>query len=148
MEAQATIPDAVRKTCEAYTEGLSAVMKALEHLPRESGEAHRRMVEQWLTLARTSKDSFVAALNQGFELWERECRRAVGAPHAPGIPGAAGNPLAVWAETWKHALETYAGGGAADVYREAIRRQGELVQQTLEEGMRAWQRLWEPAGRK
>jgi hypothetical protein len=35
-------------------------MKAIEDLPRDSGELHRHAVEQWLGLARTNKDSFVA----------------------------------------------------------------------------------------
>jgi hypothetical protein len=148
MEAQAAISEVIRKTCEAYAEGLSAVMKALESLPRESGEAHRRMVERWLDLARASKDSFITALNQGFELWERECRRAVGAPHAPGATGPGGNPLEAWADGWRRTLDAFAGSAVTDAYREAVRRQGEMVQRALEDGMRAWQGLWQPAGRK
>jgi hypothetical protein len=148
MNGAAGIPDAIRKACEAYVEGLAAVMRALANLPREGGEAHRRMVEQWLILARTSKDSFVAALNQSLDLWERECRRAVGAPHAAGVTFPGGNPLEGRAETWKRGIEMFAAGPAADAYREAVRRQGELVQQSLEEGMPAWQRLWQPAERK
>ncbi|HET8578013.1 MAG TPA: hypothetical protein VFO18_13015 [Methylomirabilota bacterium] len=148
MNAQATIPEAIKKTCEAYTEGLSTVMRALESLPREAGESHRRMVEQWLVLARTSKDSFIAALNQGFDLWERECRRAVGAPHATGAFGAWANPLEPWADTWRRTVETFTGGAMANAYSEAIRRQSDMVQQSLEESMRAWQRLWQPVERK
>src|SRR5207244_13099430 len=84
MENDANFADAVRKTFEAYTEALSAVMKALEQLPKQGGDAHRQTVEQWLTLARMSKESVVAAINQGFDLWERACRRLVGVPHDTG----------------------------------------------------------------
>src|SRR5437667_9852130 len=83
MENAANFADAVRQTFEAYTEALSAVMKALEKLPKEGGDAHRQMVEQWLDLARMSKKSVVAAINQGFDLWEREDRRLIGAAHSP-----------------------------------------------------------------
>jgi len=64
LEAQAILTDAIRKTSEVYTEALAAAMKALADLPRESGELHRRAVEQWLGLARTNKENFVAAVNQ------------------------------------------------------------------------------------
>jgi hypothetical protein len=67
MEAQATLSDAIRKTCEVYAESLGTVMKALADLPRESGELHRRALEQWLGLARINKDSFLAAVNRSFD---------------------------------------------------------------------------------
>jgi len=149
MDTQSTIPDTMRKTSEAYAEALSAVTKMLEGMPKQGGEAYRRMVEEWLELARTSKESFIAAVNQSFELWERECRRAVGAPHAPGTAMPGRNPMEAWLESWDRAIEAFRGaGGLGEVYREAVRRQAELVQQTLQEGVRAWQRLWQPTERK
>src|SRR5438552_18237797 len=93
MENDANFADAVRKTFEAYTEALSAVMKAIEKLPKQGGDAHRQMVEQWLALARMSKESVVAAINQGFDLWERECRRLARAPHSPGPAQLAGSMI-------------------------------------------------------
>jgi hypothetical protein len=68
MEAQAILTDAIRKTSEVYGEALAATMKAIADLPRERGELHRRAVEQWLGLARTNKDNFGAAVNQGFDI--------------------------------------------------------------------------------
>ena len=148
MEAQAILTDAIRKTSEVYTEALAAVMKALADMPRESGELHRRAVEQWLGLARTNKDNFVAAVNQGFDIWERECRRLLGAPHQTGalIPGA--NPMEVWLENWQRAVAAMTMGGVpGEPYRELVRRQTELVQQALLDGAGVWRRLWQPADR-
>src|SRR5438876_10540436 len=82
MENDANFADAVRQTFEPHTEALSAVMKALEQLPKQGVDAHRQTVEQWHALARMSKESVVAAINQGFDLWERESRRHVGAHHS------------------------------------------------------------------
>src|SRR5206468_12775783 len=90
MENAANFADAVRQTFEAYTEALSAVMKALEQLPKEGGDAQRQTVEQWLALARMSKESVVAAIKQGFDLWARESRRLVGAPHLLGRASVSG----------------------------------------------------------
>jgi len=101
MENAANFADAVRQTFEAYTEALSAVMKALEQLPKQGGDAHRQTVEQWLALARMSKESVVAAINQGFDLWERECRRLVGAPHSPGPASVSGAMIDALAESWR-----------------------------------------------
>ena len=35
------------------------------------------LVENWLRVARMSKDGVITALEQGFKLWEREIRRTV-----------------------------------------------------------------------
>lgn len=148
MEAQATLSDAIRKTCEVYAESLGTVMKALADLPRESGELHRRALEQWLGLARINKDSFVAAVNQSFDIWERECRRLLGAPHPPGALPPGANPMEVWLENWQRAVAAMTAGGVpGEAYRELVRRQTELVQQALLDGVGAWRRFWQPADR-
>jgi hypothetical protein len=148
MNTQATLTDAMRRTSEAYAEGLAMVMKAIGDLPKESGALHRGAVEQWLALARTNKDGFVAAVNQGFDLWERECRRLVGAPHPSGAAAPGTNPMGIWLENWQRAVGAMtAASGAGEAYRELVRRQTELVQQALLDGVRAWWRLWQPAAR-
>lgn len=148
MEKDANFADAVRKTFEAYTEALSAVMKALEKHPRQGGDAHRQVVEQWLALARMSKESVVAAISQGFDLWERECRRLVGAPYSPGSASVADAMIAALAESWRRSLASFVPGGSPeDPWADRARRQAELVQQGLLESLRAWQRLWQPPQR-
>jgi hypothetical protein len=144
MEQVASVAEAMRKTFEAYTEALSAVVKALEKLPTQGGDAHRRVVEQWLDLACMSKESAVAAINQGFDLWERECRRLVGAPHAAGSASISGTMIDAWAERWKRTLDAFAPAGPRDEpWAEQARRQAELVQQSLLDSLHAWQRLWQ-----
>jgi hypothetical protein len=148
MNTQATLTDAMRRTSEAYAEGLAAVMKAIGDLPKDSGALQRHALEQWLGLARTNKDGFVAAVNQGFDIWERECRRLVGAPHpsAAAAPGA--NPMEAWLENWQRAVGAMTtAAGAGEAYRELVRRQTELVQQALLDGVRMWGRLWQRADR-
>ena len=126
MENDANFADAVRKTFSAYTEALSAVMRALEQLPKQGGDAQRQMVEQWLALARMSKESVVAAINQGFDLWERECRRLVGAPHSPGPASVSGAMIDALAESWRRTLVAFVPGGSPeDPWAERARRQAE-----------------------
>ncbi|HZO81787.1 MAG TPA: hypothetical protein VFB33_08835 [Candidatus Binataceae bacterium] len=134
------IGEAIRKASEAYVEALTAVTRALTRLTAQAGGPEReRMVEDWLRIARMSKDGVVGALEQGFELWEREVRRMA----AGGSGGArkAANPIEAWAENWRKATETFAGSSA--LVAEA-RKQAEAVQEMLQQSLRAWQRLWEP----
>lgn len=142
MDNVSGIADAIRKATEAYTEALAAVTKALQNLASQTGGADReRVVENWLRLARMSKDGAVSALEHGFELWERECRRMASAPGGAGAQEA-GDPMAAWAENWRKATEAFTGSTGG--WSEEARKQAETIQKTLQDGMRAWQRLWEP----
>ena len=148
MEGPATLTDAIRKTSEVYGEALAATMKVIADLPRESGELHRRAVEQWLGLARSSKDNFVAAVNQGFEIWERECRRLIGAPHQLGALAPGVNPMEIWLENWQRAVAAMTAGSIpGQPYQDLVQRQTELVQQALLDGVGTWRRLWQPGDR-
>jgi hypothetical protein len=135
------IGDAIRKASEAYVEALSAVGKALQNLAGGAGGTDRdRLVENWLRVARMSKDGVITALEQGFELWEREIRKTVATARG-GSPRESSNPMDAWAENWRRATEAFSGGGS---FGEEARKQAETVQKTLQDGLRAWQRLWEP----
>jgi hypothetical protein len=137
-----SIGDAIRKASEAYAEALSAVGKALQNLAAEaSGTDRDRLVENWLRVARMSKDGVINALEQGFELWEREIRKTVAAASG-GSAREATNPMDAWAENWRRATEAFTAS-AGDL-GERARKQAETVQKTLQEGLRAWERLWKP----
>ncbi len=99
----AGIGEAIRKAAAAYADALSAVGKALQNVAGSAAGVDRdRLVENWLRVARMSKDGVITALEQGFELWEREIRRT-----AAMTRSAAGerpsNPADVWAENWRRA---------------------------------------------
>jgi hypothetical protein len=140
-EGPAGIAEAIQAATAAYVEALSAVGKTLQKLAGQSGFPDRdRVVENWLRVARMSKDGVVNALEHGFELWEREVRRVVS--EASGTAQkAAGNPTEAWAENLRKATEAFTSGSAG--WGEEARKQAETVQKTLADGMRAWQRLWE-----
>lgn len=136
------IGDAIRKASAAYAEALGAVGKALQNLAGGTAGGDRdRLVENWLRVARMSKDGVITALEQGFELWEREIRRTV-ATAKSGAQRESSNPMDAWTENWRRATEAFSGG--TGTLGEEARKQAETVQKTLQEGLRAWQRLWEP----
>lgn len=136
------IGEAIRKASEAYVEALGAVGKALQNLGAGTGGSDRdRLVENWLRVARMSKDGVITALEQGFELWEREIRRTIAASKGPQQKESS-NPMDAWNENWRRATEAFSTGAGG--LGEEARKQAETIQKTLQDGLRAWQRLWEP----
>jgi hypothetical protein len=131
------IGEAIRKASEAYAEAIAAVSKALQNIAAQAGGGDRdRLIENWLRVARMSKDGMITAIEQAYEFWEREVRRT-----ATGNPSATrSNPMDALAENWRKATEAFASGN----WSEEARKQAQNVQQILSDGVRAWQRMWEP----
>ena len=130
--------EAIRKASEAYGEAISAVTRALQNIVGQaSGGDRERAVENWLRIARMSKDGIITAIEQGYEYWEREVRRTVGGGAASR---AQSSPMDAWTENWRKATEAFTSGN----WNDEVRNQADNVQKILADGMRAWQRLWEP----
>jgi len=87
----------------------------------------------------------ITALEQGFELWEREIRRTVAAAKS-SAPHESSSPMDAWTENWRRATEAFTGG--TGTIGEEARKQAEAIQKSLQDGMKAWQRLWEPEKKK
>jgi hypothetical protein len=135
--------EAMRKASEAFAEAISTVSKSIQNAASQSGGSDRdRLVENWLRIARMSKDGMITAMEHGFEVWEREVRRLT-TSGGGAAKAAAANPMEAWADNLRKATEAIMGGGAANFGEEA-RKQAEAVQQSVAEGIRAWQRLWDP----
>jgi len=134
--------DAMRKASEAFADAITAVSKSIQSAASQAGGPDRdRLVENWLRIARMSKDGMMTAMEHGFEVWEREVRRL--ATSGSGAAQEAANPMEAWAENLRKATDSLMGAGVAGFGEEA-RKQAESVQKSLAEGIRAWQRLWEP----
>ena len=140
------IGDVIRKAGEAFVETLSAVSKAIKDLAAQAGAGADReqLVENWLRAARMGKDGMVTAIEQSFQWWERQIREQV--RRTADFTGAGStkkpaNPMEAWAENWRKATEAFTASGN---WTEATRKQAEFVQHTLQDGLRAWQRLWTP----
>jgi hypothetical protein len=146
MESPPNVADTMRRMTEAYAEWFSNMTRtpAPGTLPWDSGEV-RRLAEQWLGLVRMIKEGTVSAIDQGFELWERQARQALDAV-AAASSGPSGTPAEAWAENWKKSLEAMVPGGVT--WSEALRKQTEQLQKMMQEGSLAWQRLWPSPERK
>jgi hypothetical protein len=139
------IDEVIRKASEAFADTLSAVNRAVKDLAAQAGAGvdREQMVENWLRAARMSKDGMITALEQGFQWWERQMREQVRRSATAAGAGAEKkpNPMEAWAENWRKATESF---GASGKWTEEARKQAESVQKTLQDGLRAWQRMWEP----
>jgi hypothetical protein len=135
--------EAIRKACESYVQALTTVTKALQGLAGQASGADRdRVIENWLRVARMSKDGIITALETGFQYWENEIRRRATASSPAGAT-AAKNPMEAWAENWRRATEAFTSGPAGD-WTEELRKQSEAVQKSLQDGIRQWAELWQP----
>ena len=145
MQGMPDMTEAMRKMTEAYAQALAVMTRTLESLAAQGPEA-RRMGEQWLRLARMTKDGAITAMDQTFEIWEREIRRMLdaGAPR----PTPPKNPMEAWTEAWQKTMQDLTSAAPGARWADEARRQVEQVQQTFQEGLRAWQRLWQPPERK
>jgi hypothetical protein len=147
MSTVPNVAEAFIRTTEAYTRALSTAMSFLASAsPREA--AASPAAEQWLRLARMTKDGVVLAIEQGFALWERECRRVLagGATPAP-IPSPV-NPIEAWTESWRRAFDSLnAAARPDDPWAASARKQAETMQQMVQDGLAAWLRLWQPPAR-
>jgi hypothetical protein len=137
------ISDVIRKASEALAETLSAANKAIKDLAAQAGAGvdREKMVENWLRAARMSKDGMVTALEQGFQWWERQVREQVRRTASATGADKKPNPMEAWAENWRKATESFSASGN---WTEEARKQAETVQKTLQDGLRAWQKMWEP----
>ena len=145
MQGMPDISEAMRKMTEAYAQGLAVMTRTLEGLSAQGPEA-KRMGEQWLRLARMTKDGAITAMEQTFEIWEREVRRMLDAAAPASAPPK--NPMEAWTQAWTKGMQELTNVAPGTRWADEARRQTEQLQQTFQDGVRAWQRLWQPPERK
>src|SRR5215469_5516780 len=101
------VGEAIRKASEAYAQAIAAVSKALQNIAAQTGSTDRdRLVENWLRVARMSKDGMITAIEQAFQFWENEVRRST----TGSTSARPSNPMDAWAENWRKATEAFTSG--------------------------------------
>jgi hypothetical protein len=150
-----SVNEAIKQANEAYTAAISTLTRAVQDLPNATPSSDREpLIENVVGLARMSKNAIITAIELGFELWERQVRQtsALGRPSssnrlAESAPAESNpvrsNPIEVWAENWRKATEAFVSSSA----NEELRRQAQTMQSAFVEGIRVWQRLWQPEKR-
>ncbi len=141
----------LRDVTRAYEDGLAAIGSAINDIGKRRIPESERQIERWIGVARAAKDGYVAAIDQGFALWERRIRRAL----APGKSEpekesgreqkAPASQLDAWVEEWRKANESFMHSiGESGLGEEALKQAREL-RKTFESGLKNLQKLWQPA---
>jgi hypothetical protein len=140
----------LRDITRAYEDGLAAIGNAIGDLAKKRIPDSERQIERWISVARTAKDGYVAAIDQGFAAWERRIRRAM-KPEKSEPEKEAGreqkpptSQLDAWVEEWRKANESFVHSiGESELGEEALKQAKEL-RKTFEAGLKNLAKLWQP----
>lgn len=134
----------------AYEDGLAAIGGAINDLGKRRIPESERQIERWIGVARAAKDGYVAAIDQGFKLWEQRIRRALtpetsehekeSRREQKAQPGQ----LDAWVEEWRKANESFMRSVADSGLGEEALKQARELRRTVETGLKNLQKLWQP----
>jgi len=144
MDEPTGIGKVVRDITQAYVEGLSTIGRAIGDLGLQRMPESERQIERWIGVARIAKDSYVAMIDQGFAIWERQIRRALGRAHSGRGSESkreqqAYNLLGAWTSNWRDATEAFMDLLGSGGLSEEARRQVDKFRKALEAGLKALQ---------
>jgi len=146
----------LRDITQAYVDGLSTIGGAIADLAKRRIPDGERQMEHWIGLARAAKDGYVAAIDQGFAVWERRIRQTMAradssssAKESKSDPPA--SQIEAWLQTWRNANESFMQSIRDSGLGEEALKQTRELRKTLEGGLKSLQKLWQPpskSGRK
>jgi hypothetical protein len=133
----------------AYEDGLAAIGGAINDLGKRRIPDSERQIERWIGVARAAKDGYVAAIDQGFAMWERRIRRAL-SPEKSELEKesrrehkAQSSQLDAWVEEWRKANESFMRSVADSGLGEEALKQARELRKTVEGGLKNLQKLWQ-----
>jgi hypothetical protein len=145
----------LRDITQAYLDGLAKIGGTIGDLAKRRIPNAERRMEQWIGVARAAKDGYVAAIDEGFALWERRIRQTM-APaktasaekEAASDSKASSNPIEGWMEQWREANESFMKSVRESGLGEEALKQTRELRKTFEDGLKNVQKLWESASKK
>lgn len=155
MADSSGIGKVIRDITQAYVDGLSTIGGAIGDLAKRRIPDGERQMEHWIGIARAAKDSYVAAIDQGFAIWERRIRQTM-APARPSSSArdskseqkAPGSQIEAWLETWRNANESFIQSIRESGLGEEALKQTRELRKTLEDGLKSLQKLWQPSSKR
>jgi hypothetical protein len=143
----------LRDMTQAYVDGLSKIGGTIADLAkRRIPDAERRM-EQWIGVARAAKDGYVAAIDEGFAIWERRIRQSMTPRQSTSEKEttrerkASSSPIEAWMEQWRTANESFMKSIRESGLGEEAVKQTKEFRKTFEDGLKSLQKLWQPSGK-
>jgi len=148
----------LRDITQAYVDGLATIGGAIADLAKLRIPDGERQMEHWIGLARAAKDGYVAAIDQGFAVWERRIRQTMAradssssAKESKSGQQAPASQIEAWLQTWRNANESFMQSIRDSGLGEEALKQTRELRKTLEGGLKSLQKLWQPpskSGRK
>jgi hypothetical protein len=144
----------LRDITQAYVEGLSTIGGAIGDLTKRRIPDGERQMEHWIGVARAAKDGYVAAIDQGFAVWERRIRQVIA--RAQSSPSgkesksdqkAPASQIEAWLEAWRDANESFMQSIRDSGLGEEALKQTRELRKTLEDGLNSLQKLWQPSSK-
>lgn len=145
----------LRDITQAYVDGLSTIGGAIGDVAKRRMPDGQRKMEHWIGVARAAKDGYVAAIDQGFAIWERRIRQTM-APAQSSSSGRESNSdqqapasqIETWLETWRNANESFMQSIRESGLGEEALKQTRELRKTLEDGLKNLQKLWQPSSKR
>ncbi len=145
----------LRDITQAYVDGLSTIGGAIGDVAKRRMPDGQRRMEHWIGVARAAKDGYVAAIDQGFAIWERRIRQTM-APAQSSSSGresksdqqAPASQIETWLETWRNANESFMQSIRESGLGEEALKQTRELRKTLEDGLKSLQKLWQPSSKR
>lgn len=138
----------LRDITQAYVDGLSQIGGAISDLAKRRIPDAERQMEHWIAVARTAKDGYVAAIDQGFRMWEQRIRQTVApansSSESKGEQKAQAGQIEAWLDEWRKANESFMQSIRDSGLGEEALKQTRELRKTLEEGLKNLQKLWQP----
>ena len=155
MAESTGIGKVLRDITQAYVDALSTIGGAIGDLAKRRMPEGERQMERWIGVARAAKDGYVAVVDQGFAIWERQIRwtmaraqSASAAKEPEPEQKAPGSQIEAWLETWRNANESFMQSIRESGLGEEALKQTRELRKTLEDGLKNLQRLWQPSSKR
>jgi hypothetical protein len=144
----------LRDITQAYLDGLAKISSTIADLGKRRIPDSERRIEQWIGVARAAKDGYVAAIDEGFAIWERRIRQMMAPKKSSSEKEesadakSTSNTLESWMEEWRSANEAFVKSiSESGLGQEAVKQTKEL-RKTFEDGLKNLQKLWQSSSKE
>jgi hypothetical protein len=143
----------LRDITQAYLDGLAKISSTIADLGKRRIPDGERRVEQWIGVARAAKDGYVAAIDEGFAIWEKRIRQmmapkmAAAEKEAASASKSASNTVEGWIDEWHKANESFMKSIRESGLGEEAVKQTKELRKTFEDGLKNLQKLWQPSSK-
>ena len=132
----------LRDVTQAYVDGLATIGGAITDLAKRRIPDSERQMERWIGIARAAKDGYVAAIDQGFAIWERRIRQTIAPAQTSKAPAS---QIESWLEQWRDANESFIQSIRDSGLGEEALKQTRELRKAFDDGLKNLAKLWQPS---